>query len=101
MLSKEFIEEMRARLLAEKEKIEQVLSELSEHTEMGDEREDNALEVEQDMLNADLIERNQEDLNKIDWALSQIEQGTYGTDKDGNQISEERLRVMPWADTAL
>jgi RNA polymerase-binding transcription factor DksA len=40
-------------------------------------------------------------LEKIENALKKIETGTYGTDSEGKQISEERLRVLPWADKAI
>ena len=41
------------------------------------------------------------DLVKINKALAKIDDGSYGTDDDGNEISEERLKVLPWADKAL
>jgi RNA polymerase-binding transcription factor DksA len=41
------------------------------------------------------------DLEKVSKALGKIEAGTYGTDDEGKEISEERLRAMPWADKAL
>ena len=49
-----------------------------------------------------VIELNfKSDLEKIDKALAKIDAGTYGTDDSGVEISEERLRVIPWADQAI
>lgn len=101
MLSKEFIDEMRAKLLSEKERLTNDLSETPEHNEMGDDSDDNALEIEVDEVNKDLRERIQSDLEKIEKALMKIENGTYGLDENGVEISVERLRVIPWADEAI
>ncbi len=68
---------------------------------MGNDIGENAEEIELDEVNRDLITRMEKDLEKISIALEKIEAGTYGIDGNGEQISEERLRVLPWADTAL
>ncbi len=101
MYSQSFIEEMKQALLANKKKLEQDLAGLQPHTEMGDDEDDNALEVEQDNVNQDLIARIKQDLEKIDKALAKIDDGTYGIDDEGKEISEERLRALPWADKAI
>lgn len=101
MLSKEFIEEMRIKMLAEKERLTNDLAELSEHTELGDDYDDNAQEIEIDEVSQNVRGRIEGDLEKIEKALSKIESGNYGTDDAGNEISEERLRVIPWADEAI
>jgi RNA polymerase-binding transcription factor DksA len=103
MLSQEFIEEMKNKLLEEKERLSGELSESPVHTELGQDAapDSNAQEVELDDVNADLRFRIQGDLEKIDKALGKIEAGTYGTDDEGAEISEERLRVIPWADQAI
>lgn len=101
MLSKEFIEEMRAKLLAQKELLTADAAGLAEHTELGREFDENAQEVELDDVNADMRNRMNDDLEKIEKALAKIEAGTYGTDDEGNEIAEERLRVIPWADQAI
>jgi RNA polymerase-binding transcription factor DksA len=43
----------------------------------------------------------QKDLEKVEAALNKIANGTYGTDDDGKEISEARLRAIPWADKAI
>lgn len=92
---------MRTKLLEEKTQFEKELAGFTEHTEVGDEPDENATEVHMDLVNQNNINRIEGELKKIDQALAKIDDGTYGQDKDGNQISEDRLRVMPWADTAL
>lgn len=101
MLSKEFIDEMKQKLLEAKSKKEKELVGLSPHTEMGDDEDENAEEVNVDEVNQDLIATLKNDLAKIDKALAKIDSGTYGTDDDGQEISEARLRAMPWADKAI
>ncbi len=101
MLSQEFIEEMKAKLLAEKDRLAADLAEAPAHTELGTDYDENAQEVELDEVNADVRVRVSSDLEKIDKALSKIEEGTFGTDDEGKEISEQRLRALPWADKAI
>ncbi len=100
-LSAGFIEEMNHKLLAAKEKLEADLNGLKVHEELGADLDSNVQEVEDDEVSQDLIARMKQDLEKINNALAKISAGTYGTDSEGEAISEERLRVMPWADKAL
>lgn len=100
MLSKEFVDRMKDQLLDEKEKLNQELSETSEHTEMGDDPNDNALEINVDEVNQDIIAQLKSDIKKIDDALARIEAGTYGIcSVGGEEISEARLEAIPWADS--
>lgn len=101
MLSQEFIEEMKTKLLASKEQLTAEVAGLPSHTEIDTDPEASQDEAEQDFDNQGVSSRIQEDIKKIDAALEKIEAGTYGVDDDGNEISEERLRVLPWADKAL
>ena len=101
MLSNEFIEEMRIKLLEEKKLLTNDSAGLAEHTELGTGYDENAQEVEVDEVNADMRNRMENDLQKIEKALAKIDAGTYGTDDEGKEISEERLRVIPWADEAI
>ena len=57
MLSKEFIEEMEQKLLAQKAKLEGDLAGLSAHTELGDDMDSQAQEVEDDEVSQDMIAR--------------------------------------------
>lgn len=101
MHSKEFIAEMKASLEEQKNKLKEDLKGMSKHTEMGNDQGENAEEVEVDEVSRDLMATFKSDLEKIDKALAKIESGTYGTDDEGKEISEARLRALPWADKAL
>ena len=48
-----------------------------------------------------MIARMTVDLAKIEKALAKIQAGSFGTDDEGKEISEARLRAMPWADKAI
>jgi RNA polymerase-binding transcription factor DksA len=101
MLSPQFISEMQQKLEEQKQKLQTDLAGLAPHTEVGNDYDENATELEIDEVNQDLIERMKKDLEKIDKALDKIAAGTYGTDDDGQEIAEERLRAIPWADKAI
>lgn len=101
MLSQDFIEEMRAKLLAEKDRLTADFAGISDHTELGNDYDDNAQEVELDEVNTNMRFRIHSDLAKIENALAKIEAGTYGVGNDGQEISEDRLRAIPWADQAI
>jgi RNA polymerase-binding transcription factor DksA len=101
MHQQNFIDEMKQKLISTKAQFEEELAGLPEHIVMGDDREANADEVGPDEANQDVRALLQSDLKKIDIALEKIATGTYGTDDEGKEISEERLRVLPWADKAI
>ena len=101
MLSQEFVAEMKAKLLAQKQKLEEDLKGAPAHTELGSDFDSQVQEVQDDEVNRDISSALTEDLKKINAALEKIEAGTYGTDDEGKEIAEERLRILPWADKAL
>ncbi len=101
MLSKEFIEEMKQKLQTEKQKRERELKITPVHTEMESDEEGNSDEFNVDEVNHDLIAQYQKELELIDAALQKIENGAYGTDDEGKEISEARLRIIPWAEKAV
>ena len=101
MSSKEFTEEMKQKLLEAKSKLETDLAGLHAHVEMGESEEENSDEVGPDEASQDVIAIMKADLEKIDNALAKIENGSYGTDDEGREIPENRLRVLPWADKAI
>ncbi len=101
MLSQEFIDEMKQALEAKKEELTRELSGLKSHTELGEDYEENAQEVQLDEVNQDVMAVLRKDLEKVEAALAKIADGTYGTDDDGKEISEARLRAIPWADKAI
>ena len=101
MLLPEFIEKMKLKLLAAKKKLEAELAGLKNHEELGGDLDSNVQEVEDDEVSRDLIVRMKTDLEKIDKALAKVENGSYGTDDQGQEISEARLEALPWADKAI
>ena len=101
MLTQQFVEEMKQQLLAKKKQLEDDLGGLTPHTELGDDMDENAEEINLDEVNQDLIIAMNADLEKVNKALEKIAAGTYGTDDDGKEISEARLRAIPWADKAI
>ena len=101
MLSPEFIEQMKAKLLAEKERLTGDLAGAPAHTEVGEDYDENATEIQVDEANQDVRAIVQADLAKIEKALAKIEAGTYGTDDDGQDIPQERLNAIPWADSSI
>lgn len=101
MLSHEFVQEMKVRLIGQKEKLEQELSGLNSHEELGGDMDSSAQEVETDDVSREVMSKIRTDLAKISRALDKIEAGSYGTDDEGKEISQERLDALPWADKAL
>lgn len=100
-LTPQFVEEMNQSLLARKAELEADLAGLHPHTELGNDYDAGASEVQLDEVNQDLISRITGDLAKIEVALGRIADGSYGVDAEGKEISEERLRALPWADKAI
>ncbi len=101
MISKSFIEEMKALLLKKQAELEMELKGLKPHEELGTDMDSSAQEVEHDEVSQDVIAAIHKDLEKIEKALQKISEGTYGIDDEGKEISEERLKVLPWADKAI
>lgn len=101
MLQQSFLEEMKQKLLAQKQKLEGDLAGLTPHEELGGDIDSSVQEVEDDEVSQDMIARINADLEKINKALAKMENGSYGKDDEGREISEGRLKVLPWADKAL
>lgn len=101
MLTPQFVEEMKQALLSKQTELQEELTGQHSHEELGTDMDSSAQEVEADEVSQDVIAVLKKDLEKIAVALEKIENGTYGTDVDGNEISEARLRVIPWADKAI
>lgn len=101
MHPQEFVQRMKERLLEEKDRLNEELSQFSHHTEVGDREDENASEIEMDEVNEDIAETLRADLKKVETALSKIDAGTYGLTADGEEIPESRLEVIPWADTLV
>ncbi|HAZ16721.1 MAG: hypothetical protein A3H59_03920 [Candidatus Jacksonbacteria bacterium RIFCSPLOWO2_02_FULL_43_9] len=110
MLDQIFIEECRQALLAEKSRIEGILSDTGKkdpaipenyktsYPEYGEDGESNAIEVS-DYEDAMAVEHTlEEQLLNIDRAIARMEQGTYGIcEQCGQEIPLERLKALPTA----
>ena len=101
MLPASFVEEMKEQLLLAKQRLEGDLAGLKPHEELGTDVDSSAQEVADDEVSQDVMARMKSDLEKIDKALAKIANGSYGTDDNGEEIGQERLKAMPWADKAI
>src|SRR5580765_3575384 len=101
MLTPSFIEEMKQQLLQEKKRIETDLAGMPVHSEIGDDIESTEDEAEADFDKQGVRKQLTTNLQKVEAALEKIEAGTYGVDDEGKEISEARLRALPWADKSL
>ena len=101
MYSQEFLDEMKQALIKEKNRLETDLADLHAHTEIGDDADESATEVEIDEVNQDLMATLTRALDMVNAALEKVDDGTYGVDEGGKVIGEERLRAMPWADKVV
>lgn len=107
----DFLKKIEEKLLAEKEKLEHQLSELSVPTSPGQETSfpdygeqsgENAAEVAS--FDSDLSLKNvlNDTLRDIDSSLKRLADGTYGICKYcGNEISRERLEIRPTSSSCV
>lgn len=107
-LSKKFIEEMREKLLKEKEKLELELAKFAKKNphvlgdydatfpEYGDKDDENAQEVAQYTARKPLEITMEKTLRDVNNTLKSIEEGAYGVCKYCKEpMSEARLRARP------
>ncbi len=106
--------ELKDKLLTEKSRLEQELSRLGTPTgvegdyatkyatDLGDDPDENASEVEEYVDNVAVEETLESQLKDVNDALAKIETGTYGIcEKTGESIPVERLQVYPAARTKV
>ena len=95
---KKMLEERRRELLnAVQGKMRDVRAEGSKERDVLDQGESSEVDIQEDIEFA-LIQMKAETLNKIDAALRRLEEGTYGDCFEcGEEISEARLRALPFA----
>ena len=95
---KKMLEERRRELLSEVQgRMRDVRSEGNKDRDVLDQGESSEVDIQEDIEFA-LIQMKSETLAKIDAALRRLEEGTYGDCfKCGDQISEARLRALPFA----
>ena len=97
---KQILEDRRREILNEvQDKIRDVRAEGTQNksNEVFDAAESSDADIQEDIEFA-LIQMKSETLNKIDAALRRLEEGTYGDCFEcGDEISEARLRALPFA----
>ena len=95
---KKMLEERRRELLSEVQgRIRDVRLDGSKDRDVLDQGESSEVDIQEDIEFA-LIQMKSETLTKIDAALHRLEEGTYGDCFEcGDQISEARLRALPFA----
>lgn len=109
--NKEFLENMRKRLLEEKKSLESDLSRFAKpageegeyrtvEENLGSDMDDSATETEINDNNRSLERTLEASLKDVLDALEKINVGTYGIcEKTGREIPEDRLEVFPMART--
>jgi DnaK suppressor protein len=95
---RKMLEERRRELMsAVQGKIRDVRSSEGKDREVLDQGESSEVDIQEDIEFA-LIQMKSETLNKIDAALRRLEEDTYGNCFEcGDEISEARLRALPFA----
>ena len=95
---KRMLEDRRRELMSEVQgKIRESRAEGNKERDVLDQGESSEVDIQDDIEFA-LIQMKAETLNKIDAALRRLEEGTYGDCFEcGEEISEARLRALPFA----
>jgi len=95
---RKMLEERRRQLMSEVQgRIRDVRSSEGKDREVLDQGESSEVDIQEDIEFA-LIQMKSETLNKIDAALRRLEENTYGNCFEcGDEISEARLRALPFA----
>lgn len=95
---KKMLEDRRRELMNEVQgRIRDVRSDGNKEREVLDQGESSEVDIQEDIEFA-LIQMKSETLNKVDAALRRLDEGTYGDCFEcGDEISEARLRALPFA----
>jgi DnaK suppressor protein len=95
---KKMLEDRRRELMnAVQDKMRDVRSSEGKDREVLDQGESSEVDIQEDIEFA-LIQMKSETLNKIDAALRRLDENTYGNCFEcGDEISEARLRALPFA----
>lgn len=108
MMSEQLLSEMKEKLLAEKQQLEEKLARIGKRgggeggkyaatwQEYGDKEEDNASEVEEYTASLGLGQTFEMELQEVTIALERMEKGIYGScETCGKPIDEKRLQIRP------
>ncbi len=105
--SKKFIEDQKAKLLSEKERIQEnfrAFTQDSRNRSQDEAKEDGdiAERFREEKVSISLREKDLRTLREIDVALRKMEDGTYGyCEESGEPIEQKRLEKKPWARLSL
>jgi RNA polymerase-binding protein DksA len=100
--SKDFIEKQKAKLLEEKQKIEEEISKLKEFPEYSQNIDDNAQALSEYENNQSIDVQLEMVLTKVKKALKAIDEGTYGVCKKcQSNVEAGRLKIMPYAELCV
>lgn len=100
-------EQIRAKLLARRQELEERVDRTSKHLFQRDEPvSPNFAEQSVEMENQELIytldREGKEEIRKIGKALARLDNGEYGVCTEcGGQISEKRLNALPYTDVCI
>ena len=112
-ISKEIIAELKQKLIEEKKRLEKELDAIGKPTEnpgdyetefddIGRDKEDNAIEVDEYSDNVAVESNLERQLKEVSEALKKMEDGAYGICENCNQeIDIERLRAYPAAKACI
>ncbi len=100
--NKKFIEQQRNALLKEKERLTAQIEKLEKYPDYGDFEEDTINELQDYENNMSIDDELNSVLDKVNAALSAIDNGTYGRcSKCQEVITENRLEIIPYADICV
>lgn len=96
------LKDLKAKLLDERQMLEQRLKEEQDRLEIerlrNPDRADLAMVYDQAQRSSAMHARTEKQIEEIDEALQRIEDGTYGTcTRCGKEINPARLEAIPWA----
>jgi RNA polymerase-binding transcription factor DksA len=114
-MNQQFIDECKQKLLMEQKRLKNLLGHEGhkdkqqefpggykpDYPEVGHEEGENASEVEQFEENLAVSHDLETNLKKVEAALKRIQEGTFGKCVEGDDIEEERLSVIPEAETCI
>ncbi|MGB0453149.1 MAG: TraR/DksA family transcriptional regulator [Bacteriovoracaceae bacterium] len=106
-MNPEFIEEMREKLMSQRDILIERVSKISadkrrQNNPLSADSGERAVEVENDEVIDALSEVERKELAEIDHALGKIQNGVYGIcEVSGDSIEEKRLRAVPYARTCI
>jgi len=101
-LSKQFLDDRRTDLCAEKERLEKEVKKLSKYPDYGEMTDDNDMELRDYENNKSIEDQFIILLKKVKAALRAIDNGTYGQCRKCKEMIETgRLEAMPYADLCV